>query len=126
LGPSDYQPQTTPPNRASRLDSSFAAAYADLAIACALGLAGGLIHEPDAAERAVWFARQSVRLDPNLPAAHLALGRAFAHAPNRFRESAREYLAALRLNPNDPQALNSVAGYFIAIGDTQKAQCVGD
>ena len=112
--------------RATALDPNFAAAYADLAIGYSLGLARGLIREPDAAERAVWFARQAVRLDPNLPAAHLALGRAFAHAPNRFRESAREYLAALRLNPNDTQALNSVAGYFIAIGDTQKAQCVGD
>ncbi len=126
LVPSDYQAQITSLKRAVSIDPSFAAAYADLAIAYSLGLARGLIHDPDAAERAVWFARQAVRLDPNLPAAHLALGRAFAHAPNRFRESAREYLAALRLNPNDPQALNSVAGYFIATGDTQKAQCVGD
>jgi serine/threonine protein kinase len=126
LVPSEFQAQITDLKRATALDPNFAAAYADLAIAYSLGLARGLIHDPDAAERAVWFARQAVRLDPNLPAAHLALGRAFAHAPNRFRESAREYLAALRLNPNDPQALNSVAGYFIAVGDTQKAQCVGD
>jgi serine/threonine protein kinase/Flp pilus assembly protein TadD len=126
LVPAEYQSQITYLKRATALDPNFAAAYADLAIAYSLGLARGLIREPDAAERAVWFARQAVRLDPNLPAAHLALGRAFAHAPNRFRESAREYLAALRLNPNDTQALNSVAGYFIATGDTQKAQCVGD
>ena len=109
LVPAEYQSQIASLKRAVSIDPNFAAAYADLAIAYSLGLARGLIREPDAAERAVWFARQSVRIDPNLPAAHLALGRAFAHAPNRFRESAREYLAALRLNPNDPQALNSVA-----------------
>ena len=126
LVPAEYQAQITSLKRAISIDPNFAAAYADLGIAYSLGLARGLIHEPDTAEKAVWFARQAVRLDPNLPAAHLALGRAFAHAPNRFRESAREYLAALRLNPNETQALNSVAGFFIAIGDTQKAQCVGD
>jgi len=126
LVPSEYQTQIASLKRAVAMDPNFAAAYADLAIGYSLGLARGLIHEPDAAERAVWFARQAVRIDPNLPAAHLALGRAFAHSPGRFRESAREYLAALRLNPNEPQALNSVAGYFIAIGDTQKAQCVGE
>src|SRR5437764_3871828 len=126
LVPAEYQAQITDLKRATALDPNFAAAYADLAIAYSLGLARGLIREPDAAAREAWFARQAVRLDPNLPAAHLALGRAFAHAPNRFRESAREYLAALRLNPNDPQALNSVAGYFIAVGDTDKARCIGD
>jgi len=126
LVPAEFQSQIASLKRAVSLDPNFAAAYADLAIAYSLGLARGLVHDDDPAERAVWFARQAVRLDPNLPAAHLALGRAFAHAPNRFRESAREYLAALRLNPNEPQALNSIAGYFIAVGDTQKAQCVGD
>jgi eukaryotic-like serine/threonine-protein kinase len=126
LVPAEYQQQLASLRRAVSLDPNFAAAYADLAIAYSLGLARGLMHEQDSVQRAVWFARQAVRIDPNLPAAHLALGRAFAHSPNRFRESARSYLAALRLNQNEPQALNSVAGYFIAVGDTQKAQCVGD
>ncbi len=126
LVPSEYQAQITSLKRAVSIDPNFAAAYADLAIAYSLGQARGLIHEADSVQKAEWYARQAVRLDPNLPAAHLALGRAFAHLPNRARESSREYLAALRLNPNEPQALSSVAGYFIAIGDTQKAQCLGD
>jgi serine/threonine protein kinase len=126
LVPAEYQAQITSLKRAISIDPNFAAAYADLAIAYSLGQARGLIHEADSAQRSEWYARQAVRLDPNLPAAHLALGRAFVHLPTRFRESAREYLAALRLNPNEPQALSSVAGYFIAVGDTQKAQCIGD
>src|SRR5262245_5353878 len=126
LVPSEYQSQVASLKRAIALDPNFAAAYADLGIAYALGVSRGLLHEPDAPQKAEWYARQAVRLDPNLPAAHLALGRAFVHVPNRFRESAREYLAAVRLNPNEPQALNSLAGYFIAVGDTQKAQCIGD
>ena len=126
LVPAEYQLQIGALKRAIALDPNFAAAYADLAIAYSLGQARGLIHEPDSAQKAEYYAGRAVRLDPNLPGAHLALGRAFAHLPDRSRESAREYLAALRLNPNEPQALNSVAGYFIAVGDTQKAQCVGD
>jgi len=35
-------------------------------------------------------------------------------------------LAALRLNPNDTQALHQLVTYFIATGDTVKAKCVGD
>jgi tetratricopeptide (TPR) repeat protein len=38
----------------------------------------------------------------------------------------RENLAAIRLNARDTVALNSLATYFVSIGDTQKAQCLGD
>jgi tetratricopeptide (TPR) repeat protein len=38
----------------------------------------------------------------------------------------REDLAALRLNPNDTHALNSMVTYFVALGEMQKAQCIGD
>src|SRR5205085_2823542 len=48
----------------------------------------------------------------------------FVRFPDRFTESVRENLAALRLNPSAPQALNTVGTYFISQGDTQKAQCV--
>src|SRR6185503_8066269 len=67
-----------------------------------------------------------VRIDPNLPEAHLALGRVFVRDPQRFRESVREILAALRLEQTDTQALNSMATYFISTGDLQRSQCVGD
>src|SRR5205823_13040336 len=66
------------------------------------------------------------RLDPNLAAAHLALGRIFVRLPDRFREAVRENLAALRLNPNDTTALNNVANYYVSVGDTQRVNCVGD
>jgi tetratricopeptide (TPR) repeat protein len=50
----------------------------------------------------------------------------FVRDPNRFRESVREVLAALRLESSDTQAMNSVVTYFVSTGDLQKAQCVGD
>jgi tetratricopeptide (TPR) repeat protein len=122
----DYDAQIGALLRAIGLDPNFAAAYADLAIALSLGSARSLNLEPDAIDRAESYARQAVRLDPNLPQAHLALGRVFVRDPERFRESAREVLAALRLNASDTHALNSVVTYFVSTGEMQKAECVGE
>jgi tetratricopeptide (TPR) repeat protein len=124
LVPAEHDAQVAHLKRAIALDPGFAAAYADLAIALSLGQARGLARAGDTPERAEWYARQAVRLDPNLADAHLALGRAFVRFPDRFTESVRENMAALRLNPNATQALNTVGTYFISQGDTQKAQCI--
>jgi len=126
LVPAEHRAQVAALKRAIALDSNFAAAYADLAIALSLGQARALDTEPDVAQKTEFYARQAVRLDPNLPAAHLALARAFVRFANRFRESVREDLAALRLNANDIHALNSLATYFVSVGDTQKTQCIAD
>ena len=85
--------------RAIELDPTFAGANANLAMAIAIGTARGQITDPAALEKAEWYARQAVRLDPNLSEAHLALGRVFVRFPGRFREATRENLAALRLAP---------------------------
>ncbi|HXH39630.1 MAG TPA: hypothetical protein VNN08_13445, partial [Thermoanaerobaculia bacterium] len=126
LVPADHQAEETALRRAITMDPNFAAAYAELAITISLGQSRGLDNQADAATRAEWYARQSVRLDPNLPAAHLALGRVFVKFPERFREAVRENLAALRLNPNDITALNNVANYYVSVGDTERVRCVGD
>ncbi len=123
--PKRYEEQINALKQAVALDPAFAAAYADLATTLSLGQARSLAAPEDLA-RAEWYARQAVRLDPNLPQAHLALGRVFVRDPNRFRESVREVLAALRLESSDTQAMNSVVTYFVSTGDLQKAQCVGD
>jgi eukaryotic-like serine/threonine-protein kinase len=125
LVPKDYNAQIAALRKAIQLDPNFAAAYADLAIAMSLGIARD-IERQDSLEKAESYARLAVRLDPNLPQAHLALGRVFVRYPDRFRESVREVLASLRLNPSDTHALNSLATYFVSAGDMQKAECIGD
>jgi eukaryotic-like serine/threonine-protein kinase len=124
--PQDFAAQVTALRKAIELDPNFAAAYAELAIALSLGQARSLVMEPDAMQRAEWYARQAVRLDPNLAQAHLALARVFVRSPDRFRESVRAALAALRLDSRDSVALHSIATYLISTGDTQKAQCIID
>src|SRR5581483_8657092 len=126
LVPAEHQAQIAALKRAIALDPNFAAAYADLAIALSLGQARALDTGPDVAQRAESYARQAVRLDPNLAVAHLALGRAFVRFADRYSESMRENLAALRLNPNEPVALNNLINYFVSVGDMQKTQCLAD
>ena len=126
LVPAEYQSQLANLKRAVALDPNFAAAYADLAIAYSMGQARGLLNEPGSSAKAEWYARQAVRLDPNQAVAHLARSRTFVRFPDRFRESVRENLAALRLNPSEPQSLNAMATYFVSVGDSQKAQCIGE
>jgi serine/threonine-protein kinase len=126
LVPAEHQAQEAALRRAIAFDPNFAAAYAEIAIAMSLGQSRGLDTAPDTTERATWYAHQAVRLDPHLPAAHLALGRVFVKVPERFREAVRENLAALQLNPNDINALSNVASFFVSVGDTQRVRCVGD
>ncbi|HET8797335.1 MAG TPA: serine/threonine-protein kinase, partial [Thermoanaerobaculia bacterium] len=118
--PEHYAEQIAALKRAIALDPNFAAAYADLAATISLGQARSLAG-PEDVEKQEWYARQAVRLDPNLPEAHLALGRVFVRDPDRFRESVREVLAALRLEATDTQALHSVTTYFVSTGEMQKA-----
>jgi len=124
--PEDHKNQIELLKKAIDLDPNFAAAYADLAIALSLGQARGLAADDQTLQRAQWYARQAVRLDPNLETGHLALARVFVRDPERYRESVRENLAALRLNANDPQALQQLANYFVATGDTTAAKCMVD
>jgi eukaryotic-like serine/threonine-protein kinase len=123
--PAQSRQQVEMLRRALSIDNEFAAAHADLAIALSLRRARGFVDDDDGAD-AEWHARQAVRLDPNLPEAHLALGRTLARDPERYRESVRESLAALRLNPHDPHALYTMVTYFVATGEIDKARCVGD
>jgi len=124
--PEDHNRQIEVLKKAIDLDPNFAAAYADLAIALSLGQARGLAADDQTLQRAQWYARQAVRLDPNLAAGHLALARVFVRDPERYRESVRENLAALRLNANDPQGLQLLANYFVATGETTQAKCMFD
>jgi TolB-like protein len=104
--------------RAIAFDPQFAAAYADLSIAISLGQLRGL---NDAAQ-AEHLAREAVRLDPNLPTAHLALARALFATD--FRRSMLEIVAALRLNVRDSQTMSILVSFFVLSGDEARSECL--
>ncbi|MFZ2493639.1 MAG: protein kinase [Thermoanaerobaculia bacterium] len=124
--PEEYAEQLASLRKAIALDPGFAAAYADLAIAMSLGQTRGLIKDPKAMQKAEAYAKQAVRLDPQLPQAQLALGRVFVRFPERYRESMRAVLAAIRLESTDAHALHAVLSYLVSAGEIQKAECIGD
>lgn len=126
LLPAESEAQIQALEKAIELDPRFAAAYADMGVALSLRQVRGFQSDPGANRQAEWYARQAVRLDPNLAAAHLALARTLIRFPDRFRESVRENLSALRLNQQDPQALYNLVTYFVSTGDLDEAACLGD
>lgn len=112
--------------KAIELDPKFAAAYAELAVTLSLRQVRGLDKSTDSRTSAEEYAREAVRLAPDLSAAHLALGRALVRFPDRFAEATLENLAALRLNPSDTQSIQTIVSYFVSTGDLDKVKCLGD
>jgi TolB-like protein len=122
LIPAEYASQIAHLQRAIALDPKFAAAYADLAIAMSIGQVRGLVADPHAIEEAERYARMAVSLDPRLAEAHLALGRALVRSPNRFRESARQEFAALRLNAKEPGPVATLGSILALRGDLARTR----
>jgi tetratricopeptide (TPR) repeat protein len=79
------------------------------------------------AERAVDLARvealfrRSLELDPRLPDAHLQLGILY-HDQRREQEAVAEFQAAIRLNPDDPEAHYHLAQAYLRAGDRERGQ----
>jgi TolB-like protein/Flp pilus assembly protein TadD len=100
--------------RAIKLDPKFAAAFAGLSMA-----QSWLYHsfEPTPArrEKARLNANESLRLQPNLPEGHLALGFSYYYGDRDYERALAEFEIAKRGLPNEAQA-------YMAIGAIQRRQ----
>jgi TolB-like protein/Flp pilus assembly protein TadD len=100
--------------QAIKLDPKFAAAYAGLSM-----VESWLYHEsePTAArrEKARLNAEESLRLQPNLPEGHLALGFSYYYGDRDYERALVEFEIAKRDLPNEAQA-------YMAIGAIQRRQ----
>lgn len=89
--------------RAVKLDSAFAVAYAQLSVAHSRIYHRGIDATPDRLAKAERAARRALELAPDLPEAHLALG-AIQHLGRRDLAGAlAEYTVAARSLPNDSE-----------------------
>lgn len=64
---------------------------------------------------------KAIKIDPNVPRAHLDLGILYADAGNR-EEALREFKMAVQLNPSDPNPHWRLARLYQAMGNKAEAQ----
>jgi TolB-like protein/cytochrome c-type biogenesis protein CcmH/NrfG len=100
--------------RAIELDPNFALAYARYS-----QLESWIVHSfgrtPERREKARTLAERAVKLQPDLPEAHLALGFSHYYIDNDFEAAAREFEIAQRGLPNDSEV-------YLALGAIQRRQ----
>ncbi len=107
------QPQTLEAARkhfekALKLDSNYAPALAGLS-----HVEGYYFRDLDSnpvhLQRAEQFAEQALAIDPQLPEAHIALGRTLAGGRYRFVDGAREFRLATQAEPDNAMAWNMLS-----------------
>src|SRR5215831_8456894 len=100
--------------QAIRLDPNFALAFADLSL-----VESWLYHSVDPTadrrEKARFNADEALRLQPDLPEGHLALGFCYYYGDRDYERGLAEFEIAKRDLPNDAQA-------YLAIGAIQRRQ----
>jgi TolB-like protein/predicted Zn-dependent protease len=100
--------------RAIELDPQFALAYADLSRLQSWLYHGG-DHSPDRIEKAKAAAEEALRLQPELPEAHLAAGYCYYYGDRDYDRALAEFAIAQRGLPND-------AAVYLAIAAIERRQ----
>jgi eukaryotic-like serine/threonine-protein kinase len=90
--------------RATQLDPKFARAYAALGVAHTDAFWFLADLRPERLEKAREAIDNALELDPNLPAAHNALGNYYYHGKLDFPAALREFSIAQSLSPDDAEA----------------------
>ena len=100
--------------RATQLDPTFALAFAELA-----RLESFIYHGPDRVPARINKARaaaaEALRLQPDLPEGHMALGNCYYYGDRDYERALQEYAIARRGLPNEPRI-------FLAIGAIERRQ----
>jgi TolB-like protein/DNA-binding winged helix-turn-helix (wHTH) protein/Flp pilus assembly protein TadD len=90
--------------QATAKDGNFALAYAGLADAYNISNIIGPVSARDSFPQAKAAAMRAILLDPSLAEAHAALGMEKSHYEFDFPGAEREFLKAIEVNPNSPNA----------------------
>jgi TolB-like protein/DNA-binding winged helix-turn-helix (wHTH) protein len=117
----DAQRAATSLERAVVLDTTFAAAWAQLAQVHHLLVMTGVARPADSYARARLAAAQAVRLDPELASAHLAQGLVALWNAWQPVDAARAFERALALNASDAAAHHDYAWSLVALGRADDA-----
>lgn len=106
--------------RATRIDPSFARAYAGLATALQLSPFFDRVHPDDLRDRTINAARRALELDSTLADAHVALGSLYAFSGEWDRCDA-EFRRAFALEPENATARQTFARLLVVRGSVGEA-----
>jgi adenylate cyclase len=106
-------------------DANFALAYAGLADAYNISNIVGLYSAGESLPQARAAAMRAIQLDPSLAEAHAALGMEKSHYEFDFPGAEGEFLKALELNPNSPNAHLFYSNCFL-MPMGRKAQAIAE
>ncbi len=111
--------------QATAKDSNFALAYAGLADAYNISNIIGPVSPRDSFPQAKAAAMRAILLDPSLAEAHAALGMEKSHYEFDFPGAEREFLKAIDVNPNSPNAHFFYSNCFL-MPMGRKAQAIAE
>ncbi len=95
--------------QAIEMDENFAEAYAQLSVVRSNMFWSYFERTKDNLDKAKLSAEKALQLNPDLPDAHAAMGDYFYHGVLDYDSALEQYNEALRLNPNNLNALNGTA-----------------
>jgi len=108
------------------IDPDYAPAWAGLSRNYRNMAVDGQLDELRGFEMALEAARKAVELDPELAEAQARLGMILLDWKNDQLAAARHFRTAMRLNPNDPAALQGVADFYLYLNDVGKSIELGE
>jgi len=108
--------------RAISIDPTFALAHAELSEVHGLMFWQYYDPSPARATRLVEEAETALRLAPDLPQAHAAMGRAYYFSHRDYPRAMTEYTIALKLMPNDAELWARIAALYRRMGDWKEMQ----
>ena len=111
--------------RAVALDSSFALAYAWLSVAYVWMHDGYMDRSPEQLTRAKAALDRALRLDPDLPESHGALGFYYYHVIGDYDRALKEFTRARRSRPNGPYLAGTMSEIYAHQGRWNEAQDYG-
>ena len=106
---------------ALREDPQYALAWSGLASALAAQAVYGYAPPGEVFPRAKQAALKALALEPGSAAAHVALGHLFVQYERRYLDGEREYLASLRLDPDNPTTWMRLALVRASMGRLDEA-----
>lgn len=118
---SDIEPAAEMFERATRLDTTFALAYAMLGRADAAMYQEYYDRSAERLQRATKAVAKAIQLQPNLPEAHIARGYLFYHGYLQYDSALAEFGHARRLQPDNTELLNAIAAVERRTGKLQAA-----